>query len=85
VNQPVRPGSGSNRKRTWTHIGNHIGDARKWIYLVTFKRQYSFEGQEFEARGTLTIPVLLDGRVIVGQKSEGFSIESGFAGFNSGS
>ncbi len=60
----------------WLHIGNHMDDVRKWIYLVTFERQYSFEGREFEARGTLTIPVLLDGRVIVGKKSEGFSIGS---------
>jgi hypothetical protein len=56
----------------WLHLGNHMNDARKWIYLVTFERQYSFEGRQFEARGTLTIPVLLDGRVIVGKKSEGF-------------
>ncbi|MGB2713783.1 MAG: hypothetical protein WBC51_06365 [Vicinamibacterales bacterium] len=54
----------------WLHIGNYMTDERKWIYLVTFERQYRFEGQEFEARGTLRIPVLLDGRVIVGKKED---------------
>ena len=52
----------------WLHIGNHMGDARKWIYIVNFERQYDFEGQHFSARGTLRIPVLLDGRVIAGKK-----------------
>ena len=33
-----------------------------------FERQYTFEGQSFPARGTLKIPVLLDGRVIKGKK-----------------
>ena len=58
-------------KVEWLHLGNYMNDTRKWIYLVTFERQYSFEGQRFEARGTLTIPVLLDGRVIAGKKSDG--------------
>ena len=52
----------------WVHIGNHMGDARKWIYVVNFERRYNFEGQSFPARGTLRIPVLLDGRVIKGKK-----------------
>lgn len=52
----------------WMHIGNHMDDARKWIYIVNFERQYKFEGQEFSGRGTLRIPVLLDGRVIEGRK-----------------
>jgi hypothetical protein len=52
----------------WLHIGNHMNDVQKWIYLVTFERQYKFEGQEFSRRGTLRIPVLLDGRVILGKK-----------------
>jgi hypothetical protein len=55
-------------KVEWLHIGNHVNDGRKWIYLVAFERQYRFEGQEFIGRGTLTIPVLLDGRVITGRK-----------------
>ena len=50
------------------HIGNRMNDARKWIYLVTFERQYMYGGQKFEGRGTLRIPVLLDGRVIQGRK-----------------
>jgi hypothetical protein len=41
---------------------------RKWIYVVTFEREYMYGGQRFDARGTLTIPVLLDGRVIEGVK-----------------
>jgi len=58
-------------KVEWLHIGNHMNDEndeRKWIYLVTFERQYVYRGQRFDARGTLTIPVLLDGRVIQGRK-----------------
>ena len=57
-------------KVEWMHIGNHMSDARKWIYLVTFERQYSYQGRNFEARGTLCIPVLLDGRVIEGRREE---------------
>ena len=52
----------------WMHIGNHMDNDRKWIYLVTFERQYHYKGQSFDARGTLTIPVLLDGRVIQGMR-----------------
>jgi hypothetical protein len=52
----------------WLHIGNHMNDQQKWLYVVTFERQYRFEGQEFVGRGTLRIPVLLDGRVIGGRK-----------------
>ena len=52
----------------WMHIGNHMDDLRKWIYLVTFEREYRYGGQTFDARGTLRIPVLLDGRVIQGKK-----------------
>jgi hypothetical protein len=48
----------------WLHIGNHMNDQQKWLYLVTFERQYRFEGQAFVGRGTLRTPVLLDGRVI---------------------
>ena len=54
-------------KVEWLHIGNHMNSAQKWIYLVTFERRYQYRGQTFEARGTLTIPVLLDGRVIQGR------------------
>jgi hypothetical protein len=52
----------------WLHIGNYMSDARKWIYIVNFERQYKFEGQRFSGRGTLRIPVLLDGRVIEGKR-----------------
>ena len=52
----------------WLHIGNHMDDARKWIYIVRFEREYSYRGQVFDARGTLTIPVLFDGRVIQGKR-----------------
>jgi hypothetical protein len=52
----------------WLHIGNHMDDARKWIYIVNFERQYEFEGQTFSGRGTLRIPVLLDGRAVEGKK-----------------
>ena len=49
-------------------IGHHMNNARKWIYLATFEREYAYDGQRFDARGTLTIPVLFDGRVIQGVK-----------------
>jgi hypothetical protein len=52
----------------WVHIGNQTGDAPKWIYIVNFERQSEFEGQRFSGRGTLRIPVLLDGRVVEGSK-----------------
>jgi hypothetical protein len=52
----------------WLHIGDHKDDARKWIYIVNFERQYEFEGHRFSGRGTLRIPVLLDGRVIDGKQ-----------------
>ena len=55
-------------KVEWMHIGNQMRDTRKWIYLVTFEREYQYEGRSFDARGTLCIPVLLDGRVIQGRK-----------------
>jgi hypothetical protein len=42
--------------------------ARKWIYVVSFERMERFESG---ARGTMTIPVLLDGRVITGVKERG--------------
>lgn len=41
------------------------GDRRKWIYLIDFERQERFPSG---ARGTMRIPVLLDGRVIEGKK-----------------
>jgi hypothetical protein len=64
------PMPGAYRLETveWMPIGNPTGDARKWIYLVTFERDYNYHGRRFEARGTLRIPVLLDGRVIQGTK-----------------
>ena len=52
----------------WMHIGSHMNEAQKWIYLITFEREYTYQGRHFDARGTLRIPVLLDGRVIRGRK-----------------
>src|SRR5687767_7318810 len=46
----------------------HVNEPRKWFYVVTLEREYVHGGQRFDARGTLTIPVLLDGRVIQGVK-----------------
>ena len=40
-------------------------DARKWIYVVNFERKERFESG---ARGTIRIPILLDGRAIAGVK-----------------
>lgn len=37
--------------------------AKKWVYLVDFERSKRFDSG---ARGTIRIPVLLDGRIIVG-------------------
>jgi hypothetical protein len=62
------PGAYRLEQVEWLHIGNHMNDDRKWIYLVNFERQYEFEGRRFSGRGTLRIPVLLDGRVIMGKK-----------------
>ena len=42
-------------------------DQRKWIYVVNFERIERFESG---ARGTMTIPVLLNGRAIVGKKEK---------------
>ncbi len=39
--------------------------ARKWVYVVHFERMERFESG---ARGTIRIPVLLDGRAITGVK-----------------
>jgi hypothetical protein len=43
-------------------------DSRKWFYVVTYEREYRHNGRSFDARGTLTVPVLSDGRVIQGVK-----------------
>jgi hypothetical protein len=61
------PGAYRLEQVEWLHIGNHMNDAQKWIYLVTFERRYQYRGETFAARGTLRIPVLLDGRVIQGR------------------
>jgi hypothetical protein len=39
--------------------------ARKWIYVVDFERKERFENG---SRGTIRIPILLDGRAIAGVK-----------------
>jgi hypothetical protein len=39
--------------------------ARKWIYVVNFERKERFESG---GRGTIRIPVLLDGRVVSGKQ-----------------
>jgi len=62
------PGAYRLDRVEWMHIGNHMDDVRKWICLVTFERKRHYRGQSFDARGTLRIPVLLDGRVIQGKK-----------------
>ena len=50
-------------------LGNpYMREERKWFYVVTLEREYVHGGKYFDARGTLTIPVLLDGRVIQGVK-----------------
>jgi hypothetical protein len=54
-------------KVEWWHIGNYMKNERKCIYLVTFERESAYRGQTFTGRGTLCIPVLLDGRVIQGK------------------
>src|SRR5262245_39267367 len=62
------PGAYDLEQIEWRHIGNYMDSGGKWIYLVTFERRHRYEGQYFRARGTLIIPVLLDGRVIEGRK-----------------
>lgn len=54
-------------KVEYLHIGNQMSQPTKWFYLVSFERMRVYQGREFRARGTLTIPVLLDGRVIRGK------------------
>ena len=50
-------------------LGNpNMEEDRNWFYVVTLERAYVQGGKYFDARGTLTIPVLLDGRVIQGVK-----------------
>ena len=43
-------------------------ESRKWFYVVTYEREYRYDGRSFDGRGTLTVPVLRDGRVIQGVK-----------------
>jgi hypothetical protein len=51
------------------HVGNQMSDPTKWFYLVSFERLHSFGEQTFQSRGTITIPVLLDGTVIQGKSA----------------
>jgi len=62
------PGAYDLEQIEWRRIGNYMNHREKWIYLVTFERRHRYEGQHFRARGTLIIPVLLDGRVIQGRR-----------------
>ena len=55
-------------KVEYLHHGNHMSQGFKWIYLVTFERVYEYKGRTFQARGTITIPVLFDGRVVKGKR-----------------
>jgi len=43
---------------------------KKWIYLVSFERDREYQARKFTDRGTITIPILLDGRVIQGTKDK---------------
>jgi hypothetical protein len=56
-------------KVEWLSIDNGCCDpnhqARKWVYIVNFERIERFENG---SRGTILIPVLLDGRIIEGKK-----------------
>lgn len=58
-------------KVEYFHVGNQMSQPAKWFYLVSFERVRVHQGQEFRGRGTITIPVLLDGRVIQGEKGYG--------------
>ena len=51
----------------WLPIGDCCApnDARRWVYVVNFERLERFESG---SRGTIRIPVLLDGRAIEGKK-----------------
>jgi hypothetical protein len=51
----------------WLPISNCCNptDTRKWIYVVNFERKERFENG---SRGTIRIPVLLDGRRIEGKQ-----------------
>lgn len=42
--------------------------SKKWIYLVSFERDWDYRGRKFTDRGTISIPVLADGRTAQGSK-----------------
>jgi hypothetical protein len=54
-------------KVEWMNVTNG-GPSKKWLYLVSFERVRQFQGREFRARGTVTIPVLLNGMVVEGRR-----------------
>ncbi len=56
-------------KVEWLNVTN-CTPGKKWIYLVSFEREYEYQGRKFASRGTITIPVLLNGGVVQGSKGE---------------
>lgn len=62
------PGAYRLEQVEWLHLGNYMNSHHKWIYLVTYERRCEYRGQTFEGRGTIRIPVLLDGTAIQGTK-----------------
>jgi hypothetical protein len=52
-------------KVEWLNITNGA-PSKKWIYLVSFER----DRELYEARGTITIPVLLNGSLVQGRSAK---------------
>jgi hypothetical protein len=57
------PGEYRLDKVEWLNITNGA-PSNKWIYLVSFERSR----EKYKSRGTITIPVLLNGNVVQGRK-----------------
>jgi hypothetical protein len=63
------PGAFRLDKVEWLNVTDCC-PSKKWIYLVSFERDWEYQGHRFNNRGTITIPVLLDGTVIQGQREK---------------
>ena len=72
------PGAFRLDKVEWLNVTD-CGSSKKWIYLVSFERDQEYQGHRFNNRGTITIPVLLDGTVIQGHREKSSAREQASA------
>lgn len=63
------PGAFRIDKVEWLNVTN-CGPTKKWIYLVSFERVSEYQGRRFPNRGTITVPVLLNGAAIQGEREK---------------